>query len=60
MSPRDACVELARKLGIDAAAVIERWEERAAIREYEAGQMREDAEREAFEDVRAELEAGLG
>jgi hypothetical protein len=57
MSPRDACIELAGKLGIDAAEVIERWEERSAIREYEAGQTRQDAERDAFEDVRASLEA---
>jgi hypothetical protein len=55
MSPRDACVELARKLGIDAAGVIERWEERAAVRQYDGGQTRQDAERDAFEDVRAEL-----
>ena len=53
---RDACIVLAEKLGLDAAELIERWEERAAIREYEAGQTRPEAERDAFEDVRAELE----
>jgi hypothetical protein len=57
MSPRDARVELAGKFGINAAHVIERWEERAVVREYDGGQARQDAERDAFDDVRAELEA---
>jgi hypothetical protein len=55
MSPREACMELAKKLGLDALDVIERWAERAAIREYEGGQTRQDAERDAFEDVRRQL-----
>jgi len=50
---REACVELARRLGIDPDAVIEQWGERAAIREFEGGQPRADAERDALADVRA-------
>lgn len=50
---REACVELARTLGVDADALVEQWAERAAIREFEGGQSRADAEREALEDVRA-------
>jgi hypothetical protein len=52
---RDVCIELARRLGLDATDVIERWQERAAIREYDGGQKRADAERDAFNDVRQEL-----
>lgn len=50
---REACVELARTLGVDADALVEQWAERAAIREFEGGQSRADAERDALEDVRA-------
>jgi len=50
---RDACIELARTLGIDAEALVEQWAERAAIREFEGGQSRADAERAALDDVRA-------
>lgn len=50
---RDACIELARTLGVDPDALVEQWAERAAIREFEGGQPRADAERDALEDVRA-------
>ena len=49
---RDACVELARTLGVDPDALVEAWAERAAIREYEGGQSRADAERDALDDIR--------
>lgn len=50
---RQACLELARDLGVDADALVEQWAERAAIREFEGGQARADAERDALDDVRA-------
>ena len=49
---RDACLELARTLGCDGEALVEAWAERAAIREFDGGQPRPDAERDALEDVR--------
>jgi hypothetical protein len=51
-----ACVQLARRVGLDPADVVERWAERAAIREFEGGQDRAGAERDAFDDVQRELE----
>jgi len=53
-----ACVELARRLGRDPDDVVERWTERAAIREYDGGQDRASAERDALDDIRRELEPG--
>jgi hypothetical protein len=50
---RDACLELARTLGIDAETLVEQWAERAAIREFEGGQTRAHAERDALDDVSA-------
>jgi hypothetical protein len=50
---REACIELARTLGIPEDVVVEQWAERAAIREFEGGQSRADAERDALDDVRA-------
>jgi len=50
---RDACLELARTLGVDADLLVEQWAERAAIREFEGGQTRADAERDALDDVSA-------
>ena len=35
------------------------WEERAAIREVDGGQPAADAERDAFEDVRLEIERAI-
>ena len=48
-----ACRVLARTLGVDADALVEEWAERAAIREFEGGQARADAERDALDDVSA-------
>jgi len=50
---REACRELARTLGVDAEALVEQWAERAAIREFEGGQARAEAERDALDDVSA-------
>jgi hypothetical protein len=36
------------------------WEERAAIREYDGGQTRADAERDAFDDLRTTLHVTVG
>lgn len=52
---REACLELARRTGRDPDAVVEDWLERAAIREFEGGQPRADAERDALADLRVEL-----
>ena len=49
---REACLDLARTLGVDPEALVEEWTERAAIREFEGGQSRADAERDALDDVR--------
>ena len=56
--PHQACVELARRFGLDPDDVVERWAERAAIREFEGGQDRASAERDALDDIRRELEPG--
>lgn len=53
---RDQCLELARLTGRDADELVEWWAERAAIREVDGGQPRADAERDAFEDIRASVE----
>ena len=55
MTPMNQCVELAERLGLPAETVLELWAERAAIREYEGGQSRADAEAAAVDDVRTEL-----
>lgn len=49
---RAACEALARDLGVDAAELVELWNERAAIREYDGGQPRDEAEAAALDDVR--------
>ena len=49
---KEACTELARRVGIDPEDVIESWIERAAIREFEGGQSRADADRDALEELR--------
>lgn len=41
--------------GLDPRNVLELWNERAAIREYEGGMPRGEAEREALDDVRRSL-----
>jgi hypothetical protein len=55
---REACIELARTLGVDADALVEQWSERAAIREVDGGQPRADAERDALDDVRLMVRKG--
>jgi hypothetical protein len=56
---RARCDELARGAQRDVEDVLELWAERAAIREHEGGQSHDDAERDAFDDVRAELDGAL-
>ena len=55
---REACIELARTLGVAEDVLVEQWAERAAIREFEGGQSRADAERDALEDVRVAFRKG--
>jgi hypothetical protein len=50
------CEDLARRLGRDIDDVVERWAERAAIREHDGLQPRDDAERDAFDEICSELE----
>ena len=57
---RDDVLELARQLGRDGEELIEWWSERAAIREIDGGQPRAEAEHEAFEELRASLDARRG
>lgn len=54
---RAACEEIARSAGLPVDDVLELWNERAAIREYEGGQSRADAEHAALDDVRATFAA---
>jgi len=53
---RDALRDLATDLGRDPDELVAWWEERAAIREFDGGLPRDAAERQAFDDLRAELE----
>ena len=55
---REAVIELARTLGIAEDVLVEQWAERAAIREFEGGQSRAEAEQGALEDVRAAQRKG--
>lgn len=57
---RDRCIELARRIGRDPDEIVEWWAERAAIREVDGGQARADAERDAFEELRDQLEPRKG
>ena len=43
--------DYAARNGLPVAEVVEWWSERAAIREFDAGETREDAERLAFAEV---------
>lgn len=54
---RDGCIELARRLGLDADQLLEWWSERAAVREFDGGLTREAAELAAFDDLRLELDS---
>ncbi len=53
------CIQIAERLGLSPESVVELWAERAAIREYEGGQPRVEAESAAVDDVRTQLAAGL-
>lgn len=55
---RAAVVELAEQSGVDPDELLEWWGERAAIREIDGGQSREDAERGALDDMREMLALG--
>jgi hypothetical protein len=55
---RQACIELAERAGVDPDELVEYWEERAAIREVDGGQARDDAERAALEDMREMIAIG--
>ncbi len=46
---------LARELGCAVDPLLDAWNERAAIREYDGGQPRAAAEHDALEDLRREL-----
>jgi len=54
---REGCIELARRLGLDADQLLEWWHERAAVREFDGGLTREAAELAAFDDLRLELDS---
>jgi len=56
---RHQCVQLALRLGRDPEEVVEWWAERAAIREIDGGQSRDDAERHAFEELCQALEPAM-
>ena len=53
---RAQCLELAQRVGRDPEELVEWWAERAAIRELDGGQAREVAERDAFEELRGEVD----
>jgi hypothetical protein len=47
---------LARRVRRPEADLLEAWEERAAVREFEGGQRRVSAEADALDDVRQRYE----
>lgn len=49
--PSAAIESIAARCGVDLLAAFEMFLERAAIREYDAGMAREDAEKAAIADV---------
>lgn len=53
----DAVIDLAKQFGADVADMIELFEERAGIRQYDANDSSGDAEVGALSDVRDILEA---
>jgi len=55
---RDACIALAEQAGLDSDELVEWWSERAAVREYDGGQARDEAELAALDDVRQMIELG--
>jgi hypothetical protein len=57
---REVCIELANRFGADPDDLTEWWQERSAVREYDGGQARAEAEAAALEDVRAEFDPLAG
>ncbi len=55
---RLVCIELAESAGVDPDDLLEYWGERAAIRELDGGQSREEAEQGALEDIHELMSAG--
>ncbi|HEU0036339.1 MAG TPA: hypothetical protein VFQ53_37255 [Kofleriaceae bacterium] len=55
---REAVLELAERAGVDPDELLEWWSERAAVREFDGGQSRADAERGAVDDCKQMLEVG--
>lgn len=51
MTTRQAVLDYARKRRLDERDVLEWWTERAAVREYDGGTQRDEAERLAMVDV---------
>lgn len=51
MTPRSHVIAHAKRHGLNVEAQLEHWSERAAIREYEGGAEREEAEEEAMKEV---------
>ena len=47
----ERCAELARAVGLEPCDVMDDWDERAAIRQYDGNVSRDEAERLAFLDV---------
>lgn len=55
-----AIAEIARLAGMDVAALLDEWDERAAIRQYEGCSDRATAERDAVTDIEARYAPGQG
>jgi len=47
----ERCAELARAVGLEPCDVMDDWDERAAIRQYDGNVSRDEAERLAFLDI---------
>lgn len=52
---REYLLLIAKRSGRQVYDVVELWHERAAIREFEGGKKRKDAERDALDDVANEV-----
>ena len=53
---QDAVIALARRARRPEADMLEDWEERAAVREFDGGQLRSVAEADALDDLRRQHE----
>ncbi len=49
----EACAEIAKATGRDVYEIVDCWDERASMRQYDGNADRESAERLAMDDVRA-------